>query len=80
MGYHFTTIPKGKLGELSKIQEEYLELIDAHGQNNKVLEICELCDLLGAIEAYANSFNLDLYDLKAMMEANKRAFKDDTRH
>ena len=80
MGYHLTTIPKGVLGEYSKIQEEFLELTDAHNQENKVLEICELCDLIGAIESYANKFNLTLDDLIKMKEANKHAFEDGTRH
>ncbi len=77
--YHLTTIPKGVLGEVSKIQEEYLELMDAYSQNNKVLEICELCDLIGSIEAYAQSYNLTLNDLIKMKEANKRAFQDGSR-
>ena len=80
MGYHLTTIPKGVLGKYSKIQEEFLELTDAHNQENKVLEICELCDLIGAIELYANKFNLTLDDLIKMKEANKHAFEDGTRH
>jgi NTP pyrophosphatase (non-canonical NTP hydrolase) len=80
MGYHRIQIPKGKLGEFSKISEEYLELFDAHNQENKVLEICELCDLIGAIELYANKFNLTLDDLIKMKEANKHAFEDGTRH
>ena len=80
MGYHLTTIPKGVLGEYSKVQEEFLELTDAHNQENKVLEICELCDLIGAIELYANKFNLTLDDLIKMKEANKKAFEDGTRH
>lgn len=80
MGYHLTKIPKGTLGEYSKVQEEFLELTDAHNQDNKVLEICELCDLVGAIEAYAGKFNLSLNDIIKMKDANKRAFEDGTRH
>ena len=78
--YHLTEIPKGVLGEVSKIEEEFLELKDACSQNNKVLEICELCDLVGAIESYAQKYNLTLTDLVKMKEANKRAFQDGTRH
>ena len=80
MGYHLSKIPKGKLGEFSKIQEEYLELYDAHMQENKILELCELCDLVGAIEAYAKKFNLELDNIIKMKEANKKAFEDGTRH
>ena len=80
MGYHRIRIPKGKLGEFSKISEEYLELFDAVEQDNKILEICEMCDLVGAIEAYANKFNLTLEDIIKMKDANKHAFEDGTRH
>lgn len=65
-------IPKGKLGEFSKIQEEFEELKDAVEQNDNVLTICELCDLVGAIEFYSsNYYNLNLNDLKTF--ANKRS-------
>ena len=80
MGYHKIQIPKGVLGEFSKISEEYLELFDAVEQNNKILEICEMCDLVGAIEAYANKFTLTLEDIIKMKDANKHAFEDGTRH
>ena len=79
MGYHKTQIPKGVLGEFSKISEEYLELFDAVEQDNKILEICELCDLVGAIEAYANKFNLSLNDIIKMKDATANAFNDGTR-
>lgn len=77
--YHVREIPKGILGKITKIQEEYLELMDAYEQQNRVLEICEMCDLIGAIEAYARSFNLTLDDLISMKESNRRAFQDGTR-
>ena len=79
MGYHKIQIPKGVLGEFSKISEEYLELFDAVEQDNKILEICELCDLVGAIEAYANKFNLSLNDIIKMKDATANAFNDGTR-
>ena len=37
-GYHRREIPKGELGEFSKIIEEYTELLDAHEQSNNVLD------------------------------------------
>jgi len=79
MGYHLKQIEKGNLGEISKIREEFEELMDANEQKNPVLEICELCDLLGAIEAYAKKWNLTLRDLNNMKEATIKAFKDGTR-
>ncbi len=79
MGYHLKPIEKGVYGEFSKIREEIEELLDAHEQNNRVLEIVELTDLLGAIEAYVQKNNLTLRDLTAMMELTKKAFKDGDR-
>lgn len=80
MGYHIRDIPKGKLGELSKIFEEYSEFYDATIQKAKVLEICELCDLLGAIEAYTTSkYNLTIEDLKQMADLTKKAFLEGSR-
>jgi len=80
MGYHKVKIKKGKFGEFSKIVEEYLELEDAVSQEAKVLIICELCDLIGAIEAYANeTYNLSLNDLVKMKNLTKEAFKEGKR-
>jgi hypothetical protein len=80
MGYHINEIQKGVLGEFSKIREEFLEFEDAHLQGNKVLQICELCDLVGAIKAYADrKFKLTLEDLDMMERATAAAFKDGTR-
>ena len=75
-GYHVREIPKGELGEFSKIQEEYTELLDAHEQDSKVLEICELTDLIGAIKHYAkNKFNLSFDDLLKFSAQTENAFK-----
>ena len=79
MGYHNRKIKKGILGEFSKIEEEFQELQDGHQQGNKLLELCELADLQGAIEAYVARYNLTLEDLNAMKELTKRAFKDGSR-
>jgi hypothetical protein len=74
MGYHKKEIRKGKLGEFSKIQEEMEELEDAVSQNIPPLIICELCDMLGAIELYAQKWNLSLDDLIKMKDLTKSAF------
>jgi phosphoribosyl-ATP pyrophosphohydrolase len=79
MGYHNREIKKGVLGEFSKIEEEFQELLDGHEQDNKLLELCEFADLLGAIEAYVVKYNLTLKDLDAMKELTKRAFQDGSR-
>lgn len=79
MGYHLKEITKGTLGEISKIKEEFEEFIDANEQKNSVLEMCELADLLGAIEAYVKKWNLSLGDLNKMKESTKKAFEDGSR-
>lgn len=80
MGYHINKITKGVLGEFSKIKEEFEELTDAFEQGDKVLQICELTDLLGAIESYSlKHFNLSIADLKQFSDKTKQAFTDGTR-
>ncbi len=79
MGYHKKEIKKGSLGEYSKIREEFDELTDAVEQNNSVLIICELTDLVGAIEEYAKKWNLSIDDLKAFSDLTKSAFIDGKR-
>lgn len=75
-GYHKREIPKGILGEFSKITEEYTELLDAHEQDARVLEICELTDLIGAIKHYASAkFGLGLDDLIKFSNQTESAFK-----
>lgn len=79
MGYHTVEIPRGKYGEFSKIEEEFLELQDAVNQNNPVMMLCELTDLIGAIEGYARKWNITLDDLLRMKASTESAFKDGTR-
>lgn len=75
MGYHKNKIQKGELGHFTKIREEYQEFEDAYQQNSPILELIELSDLIGAIEAYAiNNYDIYLEDLIQMMESTKSAF------
>lgn len=76
-GYHSRKIEKGVLGEASKITEEYEEFLDAKDQKNPVMELVELSDLLGAIEAYTKrKYNITLYSLERMTRATQRAFRN----
>ena len=44
------------------------------------MEICEMCDLIGAIKSYAfTQYNLTLNDLIQFLEKTESAFKDGTR-
>lgn len=78
-GYHLTEIKKGEVGEFSKIEEEFAELIDARAQNSKIMEMVELSDLLGAIEEYCKKQNITLKDLKIFSDITKRAFQSGER-
>lgn len=81
-GYHTYDIPKGKLGEFSKIKEEFLEFEDAYCQKDIVMEICELSDLLGAISHYLKNRtngSVTLNDLISFNEKTENAFKNGKR-
>jgi hypothetical protein len=81
MAYHKAVIKRGVLGEISKIQEELDELVDAEAQNVTILALCELSDLVGAIDAYlkARHPSITLKDLIDMHMLTKSAFQDGTR-
>lgn len=80
MGYHKRYIRKGELGHFFKIQEEFEELYDAQEQGSPVLELIELSDLIGAIEAYSlHHYDIELYDLIKMTRATQSAFREGKR-
>lgn len=77
-GYHLDNIPKGEVGELSKIQEELLELIDASKQGSKIMALVEISDLYGAMECYLKKHHPDttMEDVKIMSGITKRVFEN----
>ena len=77
-GYHLTPITKGKIGELSKIEEEVAELRDAHEQNAVIMELVELSDLVGAIQLYLERRHpsITFNDLRTMAAITRRAFEN----
>ena len=81
MTYHLKEIPRGEFGELSKIQEEVLEAIDAEEQNNRLMVLIELSDIIGAIDGYLVKYYPDfqLRDLITMAKATQRAFNSGAR-
>lgn len=80
-GYHVAAIPKGVLGELSKINEELAEAHDAEAQGAKVMVLVELSDLYGALEAYLTKHfpSVTMRDLEKMAAVTKRAFENGRR-
>lgn len=80
MGYHLRKIETiGVFGHPSKIREELEELEEALEQNNKILALCELADIYGALEAVAKSMGVNIEDVAKMSAATKRAFKEGAR-
>ena len=79
MGYHIKEIEKGILGEFSKIKEEFQELEDAVEQKDSILTLCELSDMIGAIEEYLKRWNMNLNTLKIFSDKTKSAFKEGKR-
>lgn len=76
-GYHLVEIPKGEFGDFSKIVEEFEELKDAEEQNCAILQLIELSDLLGAMEAYAfKHFDVSLNQIINFKNVTKRAFEN----
>ncbi len=53
MPYHDVEIPKGEYGELSKVQEELLEAMDADKRGQDLMLLIELSDLVGAVGGVA---------------------------
>lgn len=77
-GYHLQDIPKGQLGEISKIEEELLELKDAHEQRSKIMELVELSDMLGAVALYLEKHHAgtSINDLQIFSAITRRAFEN----
>lgn len=75
-GYHISKIKKGELGNISKVIEEINEYKDAKKQNCKIMEIVELRDIYGSLEAVAKSYDISMKDLKKFSKITKRAFKN----
>lgn len=77
-GYHINVIPRGVVGESSKILEEVLELQDSEEQGCRIMALVELSDLVGAIRQYLDKQypELDFYDLIKMSLITERAFRN----
>lgn len=75
-GYHLKEIPRGQIGELSKVYEEILEALDAEAQGSSVMTLVELADLIGAVKAYLAKHHpsVTLEDLEKFGAITARAF------
>lgn len=77
-GYHLRPIQKGVVGEVSKIEEEFLEFKDALKQDNPPMAMIELADQIGAIEAWLEKHHpsITLDHLITMKDATRRSFEN----
>jgi hypothetical protein len=79
--YHKKEISKGKIGEVSKILEEVQELQDAFQDGDRILQLIELSDIVGAIKCFLENYFNDFSIEELIYFANKtnESFKDGTR-
>jgi hypothetical protein len=80
VSYHKLNIHKHAVGSPYKIQEEFLEYIDAIATGNKVMAVQELSDLYGCLENEINKFGMSVGDLKVMSDLTKQVFTNGTRY
>lgn len=80
-GYHLREIPRGEVGELSKILEEALEALDAEAQGSTIMTLVELSDLYGAMQAYLAKHHptMTMDDLACFSTITQRAFTSGNR-
>jgi phosphoribosyl-ATP pyrophosphohydrolase len=80
-GYHSVDIPRGIIGEPSKILEETLEFVDACKQDAHIMALVELSDLYGSIQQYLLKHHpsVTMQDLEKMASLTAKAFNDGTR-
>lgn len=63
MGFHTREIKRGIYGELSKIEEELHEAIDALEQGQELMLLIELSDMIGAIEGISKKYGFTIEQL-----------------
>lgn len=75
-GYHKREIPKGEVGELTKVYEELLEAFEAEEQGVGLMTLVELSDMLGAVKSFLAQHypSVTIDDLLKMTEVTQRAF------
>lgn len=77
-GYHTKFISKGEYGQFSKVEEEFEELKDAWlNRESSVLSVCELSDLYGAMEAFAEkTLHMPMSEVIKFSELTKEVYQN----
>ena len=68
MKFHKTEIRKGVYGQLSKVQEELDEAVDAEAQGQDLMLFIELSDIVGACAGVAKQYGITLEQLVKFAE------------
>lgn len=68
-------IPRGVLGEFSKIREEFLELQEAEEMGNRIHIAHELSDLYGAMKLYAERYGFHIDEVKHHCQLKRNYFE-----
>lgn len=61
--FHKTEITRGVYGELSKVQEELDEAVDAEAQGQDLMLLVELSDIVGAVAGVASKYGMSIEQL-----------------
>lgn len=75
--WHERDIPKGVLGELSKIAEELEEARDAEERGQDLMLMFELCDIIGACGLVAGRYGWNLDQLVTFSKLRSEVAKAD---
>jgi phosphoribosyl-ATP pyrophosphohydrolase len=80
-GYHLRDIPKGVVGEASKVVEEALELLDAEEQGSRIMSLWEMGDVLLSLQTLRETKYQDTpwAEIEKAAEITRRVFEGGTR-
>ncbi len=77
MTFHITPIKKGIYGELSKIQEELDEAVDAEMQGQDLMLLIELSDIVGACAGVSEQYGMTLDQLVTFAKLRSKVTKEE---
>jgi hypothetical protein len=78
-GFHVSKIKKGVYGELSKIQEELDEAVDASLRGHDLMLIIELSDIIGAVEGVSLKYGFTVEQLLKFARLRTEVIKNELR-
>lgn len=75
--WHVRQIQKGIYGELSKIQEELDEAVDAEEQEQILMLFYELSDIIGAVGGVAKKYGMTLEQIYKFSQLRTRIVEEE---